>query len=105
MNKICIYPYLHVRSIQENDGLFKSLLHKKELRFPVKFPEHQKRLLVWTMRVMELSELDYSLLISITGIGSILRALTVASFSKNYLFVSFLVEDFALDILSSPPLA
>ena len=32
---------------------------------------------------MGLSELDYSLLISITGIGSILGALTVASFSKK----------------------
>lgn len=38
---------------------------------------------VFTQRVVGLSELDYSLLISITGIGSILGALTVASFSKK----------------------
>lgn len=38
---------------------------------------------VFTQRVVGLSEFDYSMLISITGIGSILGALTVASFSKK----------------------
>lgn len=38
---------------------------------------------VFTQRVVGLSELDYSLLISITGIGSILGALTVAFFSDK----------------------